>query len=1014
MITRKEEQPADHYPHAGTPHSNNSSTPNSTPSPSAAAQQLFSVPSVAGMQRKNRRPTGQQPLHGRALPMLLPKPSQAHTSSIAIPSSNSGNNSPGSSAYPFMNISRHGSRTNLSPVPMVPSNSTPSAMTMDADDAVYSTSALSMNDIPIDLSSWTSFSARRDFDLSNMSGMEGYGNQPLRQQHNRSELQQMSQAALQMDRGYASDSVLQDDRKDFRRQPDIVVPSDVFPTTVSMHGNSSVSGKQYASEYGESIDRHSPFDRSQYHHSSAQANPLELTLKDLLDKPLHAFAILDRLSAEQVLSLSKLLDHAALRKQSHTSNLSCKQRDFNSPDVVGNDVEHFLHEMDLLAMSSAEESGYSHSRQSSIQSYASADQLQDVRLQTGLPQTFKPIQGSAADPNQKYPIIRNIDGIEYMTFEDRQKSGSKEYTIRIDVDQVDLSRLSDDFKIKCCIYPNAISRETYKGLRFEYESDCNFLGWKLAARNRDVLEGKKGLIQRATNAYRYQYPDERFKRRKASGTTSGTNIVIPGASKRKGLDSSEASTRKAGNLVADIGQDGVVRTDMARFGPILHESASSRTKHESKKRKSSVKREDPTFSSTRTITADSPLSLALSNKQRMADVRSIFPPAKQESTSGKQSQNASVSAQLDSRNAKRQDPQSLSLADIRIDDIPETFKLENCVFPRAYRGPLHKATWFSRGQDPVRQKQEAECNEWGWRLAWRNATILANHRVTLQKCLDAYRHKFLPHLEPRRTFSKQGRAYQLEQAGNRPQMVVKPDLDKWFEGVLHHSTPEALLTNASMMYPSPTSASPISTNTPSSSFNQFSFMQYREANSAHHSPGNYASTTSSLSESVSEYSEHDLLDMSDYDNSEHELGDWNPNISDYSSTSGAPNPQRGAGINDLTVLGTPLGIAVNEVKDDNLSRDGDGYVGDHEDESQSWTLPADAWNDTDSRADSAFPLYDDMGNDLSGSLYADYSDNELTVKPRNKTSPSDPPSVLSSFHREGLYSQIERSEEEGA
>lgn len=63
------------------------------------------------------------------------------------------------------------------------------------------------------------------------------------------------------------------------------------------------------------------------------------------------------------------------------------------------------------------------------------------------------------------------------------------------------------------VYPRAnLPKETYKGNRWTYETECNDLGWKLAWLNKFEIAGKRGLIQRAVDSYRNRYPSMRSRR----------------------------------------------------------------------------------------------------------------------------------------------------------------------------------------------------------------------------------------------------------------------------------------------------------------------------------------------------------------------------------------------------------------------------------------------------------------------------------------------------------------------
>ncbi|ORZ03675.1 hypothetical protein BCR43DRAFT_429724 [Syncephalastrum racemosum] len=111
------------------------------------------------------------------------------------------------------------------------------------------------------------------------------------------------------------------------------------------------------------------------------------------------------------------------------------------------------------------------------------------------------------------PVCETRNGIEYITFLYSQDRLVRQYTVRTDIESIPPGGIPDDFCRLNAIYPRAhCAREHYDGNRWAYETSCNDLGWKIAWLNRDVLEGKRGLIQRAVDAYRNRHPTMRSRR----------------------------------------------------------------------------------------------------------------------------------------------------------------------------------------------------------------------------------------------------------------------------------------------------------------------------------------------------------------------------------------------------------------------------------------------------------------------------------------------------------------------
>ncbi|KAL0140062.1 hypothetical protein V8B55DRAFT_1503808 [Mucor lusitanicus] len=111
------------------------------------------------------------------------------------------------------------------------------------------------------------------------------------------------------------------------------------------------------------------------------------------------------------------------------------------------------------------------------------------------------------------PVSKIIDGIEYITFLYSHDRLVKEYTVRTDVDNVNIDDITMDFRIQNAIYPRAnVDKSEYDGNRWDYETTCNQLGWKLCWLNKDQLFGRRGLIQRAVDSYRNRHAEMRSRR----------------------------------------------------------------------------------------------------------------------------------------------------------------------------------------------------------------------------------------------------------------------------------------------------------------------------------------------------------------------------------------------------------------------------------------------------------------------------------------------------------------------
>jgi hypothetical protein len=137
-------------------------------------------------------------------------------------------------------------------------------------------------------------------------------------------------------------------------------------------------------------------------------------------------------------------------------------------------------------------------------------------------------------------VRQDQNGVQWIAFEYSRDRVKMEYTIRCDVESVDVNSLSAEFKSENCVYPRACCpKDQYKGNRLHYESECNTVGWALAQLN-PPLRGKRGLIQRAVDSWRNSNSDPRLRsrrvrrmakmnNRKNNQVQHGTQMAAPGA-----------------------------------------------------------------------------------------------------------------------------------------------------------------------------------------------------------------------------------------------------------------------------------------------------------------------------------------------------------------------------------------------------------------------------------------------------------------------------------------------------
>ena len=148
------------------------------------------------------------------------------------------------------------------------------------------------------------------------------------------------------------------------------------------------------------------------------------------------------------------------------------------------------------------------------------------------------------------PQVEYRDSTEYLHFTYSTKGHIQEYVIRVDIDDLTLEEIPEDFRNDNCVYPRAlVPRENYIGNRWEYETSVNDLAWKLTWRNPGVLCGKRGLIQRAVDSYRNRTPENRSRRvmrqEKIHATGSGGSLA---GRRRLGGSASLSSSGSLGML----------------------------------------------------------------------------------------------------------------------------------------------------------------------------------------------------------------------------------------------------------------------------------------------------------------------------------------------------------------------------------------------------------------------------------------------------------------------------------
>ena len=116
-------------------------------------------------------------------------------------------------------------------------------------------------------------------------------------------------------------------------------------------------------------------------------------------------------------------------------------------------------------------------------------------------------------------VRQDNNGVQWIAFEYSRDRVKMEYTIRCDVESVNVENLAPEFKTENCVYPRACcGKDQYRGNRLVYETECNTVGWALADLN-PSLRGKRGLIQRAVDSWRNSNQDPKLRSRRVRRQT---------------------------------------------------------------------------------------------------------------------------------------------------------------------------------------------------------------------------------------------------------------------------------------------------------------------------------------------------------------------------------------------------------------------------------------------------------------------------------------------------------------
>ncbi|KAK0931055.1 hypothetical protein LTR29_016431 [Friedmanniomyces endolithicus] len=435
-------------------------------------------------------------------------------------------------------------------------------------------------------------------------------------------------------------------------------------------------------------------------------------------------------------------------------------------------------------------------------------------------------------------VRQDHNGVQWILFEYSRDRVKMEYTMRCDVESVNVEELSQEFKSNNCVYPRACcNKDTYKGNRLHYESECNGVGWALAQLN-PMLREKRGLIQRAVDSWRNSNQDPRLRsrrvrrmakitNRKATQTTPSGAGSLPGSQgpSTAGVPPQAADDYKYNNdgnapahhhQAPPHAQSELQSPASARYtqnfyppyppppGPSSATSSMPSLHHVM----------DPSHSHVSAL-ASAPITTALKSDEDDASHRALFGDLP------KSKQRKFILVEDPQRGTRVRVRAMLDL--VKMDEMPDSHLRTNAVFPRSYfprqmRAPLGSRRWEddeddmeveevegasgtapTRGKTSVavplmeggegvvlsvprmtksRRAREVALNELGYRMAWGQARTFNGRTLFLQRSLDAYRNKM------RSAMVAGGQ----DVSTIAPHFETRPGKNKWLLRVKHGKT----------------------------------------------------------------------------------------------------------------------------------------------------------------------------------------------------------------------------------
>lgn len=329
--------------------------------------------------------------------------------------------------------------------------------------------------------------------------------------------------------------------------------------------------------------------------------------------------------------------------------------------------------------------------------------------------------GPRGPPPATAATLAQRDNVPWMTFSYSRKGHTNTpYSIRIDIDQMNLNDIPQDLQTRNCLYPMANGPEhAYKGVRREYERECNVQGWKLAHLNRLVLDGERGLLQRAVNSFRNLDEGNRSRRMKRRDKVA--NGTLQKRAARPLMDFQREGVEMYVQAVENRDRGQERSNEDAEADKVARERAPVGLKWKQ------ILVPPPDGSSqgpTDLVVIDPSLPDDTPPQEATIAASSAPPPPLTESTNIAQaSLPVSLSDSPDNINLLEFQGYAqgqfqllqiiVSIDQVPLDSLDFEFKKRNCVYPRSFLDTYESPHWNTFG---IRQAEESYLNEIGWKL----------------------------------------------------------------------------------------------------------------------------------------------------------------------------------------------------------------------------------------------------------------------------------------------------------